>query len=133
MNTARGRLPAPLTWLRIDPESTVPPFDQVRGSIAEAVRTGDVPVGTKLPPVRELAAGLGVAVNTVARAYKELERAGVVETRSRAGTIVADAGDEGRRRLADAAAALADIARDRGFRDDEALDVLRAALAARRG
>ena len=48
-----------------------------------------LPPGTRLPTVRELAGQLGLAVNTVARAYRELESAGVLETRGRFGTFVA--------------------------------------------
>ncbi len=53
------------------------------------MRDGRLPPGTRLPTVRELAGQLGLAVNTVARAYRELETAGVVETRGRFGTFVA--------------------------------------------
>lgn len=53
------------------------------------MRDGRLPPGTRLPTVRELAGQLGLAVNTVARAYRELETAGVVETRGRFGTFIA--------------------------------------------
>ena len=53
-----------------------------------------LPPGTRLPTVRALAETLGVAANTVARAYRELEHAGVVTTRGRSGTVVN--GDGGR-------------------------------------
>lgn len=66
-----------------------PLFEQVRTRMIEAVRQGALPAGTRLPTVRELAAQLGLAVNTVARAYRELEAAGIVETRGRFGTFVA--------------------------------------------
>lgn len=75
-------------WLRIDPDSRTHAFDQVRVQIIEAVRDGRLPPGGRLPTVRELAAALGLAVNTVARAYRELESAGIVETRGRQGTFV---------------------------------------------
>ena len=48
--------------------------------------------GTKLPTVRALAADLGLATNTVARAYRELEALGVIETRGRAGSVVTGGG-----------------------------------------
>lgn len=66
-----------------------PLFDQLRMQVVEGVREGALPPGTRLPTVRELAGQLGVAVNTVARAYRELESAAIIETRSRFGTFVA--------------------------------------------
>jgi len=53
------------------------------------VRTGALPVGTRLPPIRQLAGDLGLAAGTVARVYRELETAGVLSTARRAGTVVA--------------------------------------------
>ncbi len=72
----------------IDVDSAVPPYEQVRLRIAELAARGALAAGTRLPPVRQLAADLGLAANTVARAYRELEQAGLVETRGRAGTLV---------------------------------------------
>jgi GntR family transcriptional regulator len=73
----------------IDLRSATPPYEQIRSQISSLVAIGDLPPGSRLPTVRSLAADLGVAVGTVARAYKELEAAGVVESRRRGGTIVA--------------------------------------------
>ena len=56
--------------------------------VIDGVRAGALPPGTRLPTVRELAGQLGVATNTVARAYRELESAGIVETRGRFGTFI---------------------------------------------
>ena len=70
---------------RDDPE---PPFEQVRSQIAGKVAAGVLAPGTRLPSVRALAEELDLAVNTVARVYKELESDGVVETRGRHGTVV---------------------------------------------
>lgn len=69
--------------------SGIPFFDQLRLGVIEAVRTGRLEPGTRLPTVRDLADELGLAVNTVARAYRELEAAGIVETHRRLGTFVA--------------------------------------------
>ncbi|XJN88991.1 GntR family transcriptional regulator [Micrococcus luteus] len=52
---------------------------------------GACPAGTRLPSVRALAGDLGIAPNTVVRAYRELEAAGVVRTARGRGTVVADA------------------------------------------
>src|SRR4051794_26431993 len=74
--------------LRVDPASTTAPFEQVRTQVAALVAQGDLPPGTRLPTVRQLATDLGLAVNTVARAYRELEADGVVATYGRKGTFV---------------------------------------------
>jgi DNA-binding transcriptional regulator YhcF (GntR family) len=86
--------------LRIDPASGDAPYEQVRQQIAVAAEAGVLAPGHRLPTVRSLASDLGLAVNTVARAYRELEADGVVETHGRGGTLVAtrrigdaDAGD----------------------------------------
>ena len=73
----------------MDGTSGKPLFDQLRTAVLDAVRDGILAPGTRLPTVRDLAGRLGLAVNTVARAYRELETAGIVETRGRQGTFVA--------------------------------------------
>ncbi len=75
--------------LILDPGSTVPPYEQLRSAVAGQVADGALAAGTRLPTVRALAADLGLAVNTVAKAYRALETDGVIETRGRAGTFVA--------------------------------------------
>jgi len=74
--------------LTIDTDSANPPFEQVRTQIAAAVATGQLDAGTRLPTVRQLAADLGLAANTVARAYRELEADAVIATYGRRGTFV---------------------------------------------
>ncbi len=76
-------------WLRVDVNAGRPLFDQLRMQIIDGIRDGALPPGTRLPTVRELAGQIGVAVNTVARAYRELEAATIVETRGRFGTFIA--------------------------------------------
>lgn len=78
-------------WVRIDQRASGALFDQLRTQIIDGVRDGRLPPGTRLPTVRELAGQIGLAVNTVARAYRELEAAGILETRGRFGTFVARA------------------------------------------
>jgi DNA-binding transcriptional regulator YhcF (GntR family) len=75
-------------WLRVDPADPTPPFEQLRRQIATLVATGALAEGERLPPVRQLAADLGLAVGTVARTYRELEAEGLVATRRAAGTRV---------------------------------------------
>jgi DNA-binding transcriptional regulator YhcF (GntR family) len=80
--------------------------------------------------VRRFAADLGLAVNTVARAYRELEDAGLIETHGRAGTFVAAAGERSRERARQAAQAYAAPVVGLGLAVDEALHIVRAALQA---
>ncbi|HEX5144066.1 MAG TPA: GntR family transcriptional regulator [Mycobacterium sp.] len=88
-------------WVQLDGNIEQPLFDQLRVQITAGIRDGRLPAGTRLPTVRDLASRLGLAVNTVARAYRELESAGIVETRGRFGSFVA------RQDPADAAMAVA--------------------------
>ena len=90
--------------LVIDADGALPPYEQVRNQLAERIDTGELAPGERLPTVRGLATELGLAANTVARAYRELEQAGIVATRGRKGTFVVDAADQPWRRDAEAAA-----------------------------
>ncbi|MHA6758249.1 GntR family transcriptional regulator [Streptacidiphilus sp. PAMC 29251] len=74
--------------IRVDTASPVPPFEQIRAQLAWLIETGRLPDAQRLPPVRQLAADLGLAAGTVARAYRELEAAHLVRTRRGAGTRV---------------------------------------------
>jgi DNA-binding transcriptional regulator YhcF (GntR family) len=89
--------------IELDPASPTPPYEQLRAGLAARVDDGSLSPGERLPTVRALAAELEVAVNTVARAYRELENAGVIETRGRAGSFVT--GDQVARRAREAALA----------------------------
>ncbi|HJE59504.1 MAG TPA: GntR family transcriptional regulator [Nocardiopsis listeri] len=115
-------------FIRIDPASKVPPYEQIRALVAIAAANGELPVGYRLPTVRALAGELAVAVNTVARAYRELEQAGVVETRGRSGTFVAAAGDDQRAEALAAARVYAEVITRVGLDHEEAVEILRAAL-----
>ena len=68
--------------ISIDPASATPPYEQVRLRIAALAADGELAAGARLPPVRQLAGDLGLAVNTVARAYRELEQAGLVDVKA---------------------------------------------------
>lgn len=109
------------------------PFEQVRSQISAQARSGELPVGHKLPTVRGLAEQLGLAANTVAKAYRALEADGVIETRGRNGTFVAAAGDAAERHAAAAAQAYAQEAKrlglDRAAADAAVRDALRAAYS----
>ncbi|MGX9900162.1 GntR family transcriptional regulator [Arthrobacter sp. SA17] len=74
--------------ISVNLSSATPPYEQIRAQISSLIVLGALESGTRLPPVRGLAADLGLAAGTVARAYKELEQAGLIETRRRNGTVV---------------------------------------------
>lgn len=76
--------------LRVDPSSTVPPYDQIRGQLATMIATGLLAAGERLPTIRQLSADLRLATGTVARAFRELEQAGLITSRGRHGTFIAD-------------------------------------------
>ncbi|MFE7899823.1 GntR family transcriptional regulator [Streptomyces sp. NPDC057424] len=116
--------------LKIDIDESAPPYEQVRARISEQARSGALPVGYRLPTVRGLAESLGLAANTVAKAYRALEADGVIETRGRNGTFVAAAGSAADRELASAAQAYAERARRLGLGEDAALSAVRDALRA---
>jgi DNA-binding transcriptional regulator YhcF (GntR family) len=114
----------------IDTQSPVPPFEQVRLQLARQIHDGTLVVGTRLPTIRRLAADLGLAVNTVARAYRELEDAGLIETRGRGGTFVAAAGQHYRERAWQAAQQYVSTVSALGLDPREARRIVHAALDA---
>jgi DNA-binding transcriptional regulator YhcF (GntR family) len=78
----------------IDPASSIPASEQVRAAFAEQIGNGQLAGGAKLPTtVRALADELSLAANTVAKAYRELEADGFIETRGRNGSFVSAQGD----------------------------------------
>lgn len=117
----------------IDDDAGIAPYEQVRAQISEQARAGALPVGYRLPTVRGLAEELGLAANTVAKAYRALESDGVIETRGRNGTVVAAAGSAAEREAASAAQAYADRVRRLGLSEAAALDAARDALRAAYG
>ncbi|MGW1074572.1 GntR family transcriptional regulator [Streptomyces sp. NPDC002537] len=114
--------------LTVDPDAAEPPYEQIRAGIAERARSGVLPVGYKLPTVRGFAEELGLAANTVAKAYRALEADGVIETRGRNGTFVAAPGDAAARETAAAAEAFAQRAHRLGLDRDAATAAAVAAL-----
>jgi GntR family transcriptional regulator len=73
----------------LDPRSGVATYLQIVQQVTEALRLGTIDVGDQLPTVREVVAHLAVNPNTVAKAYRELEREGLVVARQGRGTFVA--------------------------------------------
>lgn len=123
---------APPMRLVLDPASATPPYEQIRAQLAEMVAAGALAPWTRLPAIRQLAGDLGLATNTVGRAYRELELAGIVEARGRHGTVVTGATvmDAGARRTAvdRAADGYARSALNHGAGLDDALAAVRAAF-----
>ena len=112
--------------LVIDHTAAEAPFEQVKRQITDQVESGVLRPGDKLPTVRQLATDLGLAPNTVARSYRELEALGVVDTRGRSGTFVS--GDQVARAAREAAAAYVDRVRALGVDPAEAVALVRRGL-----
>jgi len=119
---------------RLDTASGVPFYRQVIDQVLLAVADGRLAPGTQLPTVRQLAVDLSVNLNTVAKAYREMEIRGIVETQQGTGTFVAErpgpAGAAERRkaleRLVDEVLAKGG---SHGFRVDEVADAVAARAA----
>jgi DNA-binding transcriptional regulator YhcF (GntR family) len=77
----------PWRSLQVDPESRIPIWVQLRTQLGYLIATGGVPIGTQLPPVRRLAARLGVAVDTVRQSYEDLIRASLARSLRGRGTF----------------------------------------------
>ena len=120
--------------LRVEPESAVPVYEQLRTQIVNMVTAGTMQPGTQLPTIRQLASDLGLAKGTVSKAYDELLRAGVVVSDGRRGTRVADEPGihrtkaEVTRELVTAAEQYAVAARQLGVDDQTAVDAASRAL-----
>ena len=107
----------------IDAAAGTPPYEQIRSQIAGQVGDGSLQPGDRLPTVRRLAEDLGLATNTVARAYRELEQSGVIETRGRSGSFVT--GDQVTRKAKAAAVAYLAETKALGLTAAEALTLVR--------
>lgn len=119
--------------LHVDPGTAVPPYEQIRSQVATMVTARVLPVGSRLPTIRQLSKDLGLAGGTVARAYRELESEGLIATRGRHGSFVAEVDGKARRgvpveAVADAAQAFAARARQLGADPKHALELARVAF-----
>jgi GntR family transcriptional regulator len=116
--------------IHLSRQDGVPTYLQIVNQIKHLVASGRLRPGEELPPIRVLAQQLVINPNTVARAYRELEIAGVVSKRSTTGTYVSDAGSPLARRerlriLTERIDALLVEARQLNIGTDEILDLLR--------
>jgi DNA-binding transcriptional regulator YhcF (GntR family) len=116
--------------ITIDTHSATPPFEQLRVQLVDQVQSGELAAGTRLPTVRKLAEDLGLAPNTVARAYRELEADHFIETRGRNGSFVSAQGDAAQKQAQEAARAYADRVRKLGIPTSQALAYVKGALDA---
>jgi GntR family transcriptional regulator len=112
--------------LTVNPDDPTPPYEQLRRQLVDLIEAGLLQEGERLPPLRQLAGDLGLAVGTVARTYRELEAAGLVRSRRGGGTRVAVTAArpsvrERQSRLAGLAAAYVLKARSLGASDAEIL------------
>lgn len=118
--------------LSVDTASATPPYEQLRAQLADMVTSGSLPTGARLPPIRQLAGDLGLAANTVARAYRELEADGLVQARGRHGTVVTGtatlAEPQRRQAVEQAAVAFAQAAERNGAGLDDAIAAVRDAF-----
>ena len=116
--------------IHISPGDGVPIYLQIVNQVKYLVASGRLRPGEELPPIRVLAERLLINPNTVARAYRELEVAGVVTKRRTAGTYVSDAGSPLARRerlriLAERADTLLAEARQMNIDLEEVIELLR--------
>jgi len=118
--------------IHLDPSAKTPLSRQLRDGLVTRIERGTLLPGERLPPVRELAEELDLAPNTVAKAYRELEASGHLETRGRHGTFVAERlpakPTDTEASLAEAADRFARRARQLGAGEDEAIRAARRAL-----
>jgi GntR family transcriptional regulator len=75
-------------WLDVNPRSGVPLYVQLIEQVKHALEIGALQPGEQLPTVRQLASELTIAPNTIVKAYDELARLGLIESKPGVGTIV---------------------------------------------
>ena len=75
-------------WLDVNPRSGVPIYIQIIDGVKRALEVGSLQPGDRLPTVRELSSTLTIAPNTIVKAYGELQRLGLIESRAGVGTVV---------------------------------------------
>jgi len=122
-----------LPLLTVVTDDVIPPYEQLRRQLTELIGSGALTPGQRLPPLRQLAADLGLAVGTVARTYRELEADGLVTARRGGGsrvteTLPAMTDSQKQRRLDEYAFDYVIKARLIGARDDSILEAVSQAI-----
>ena len=113
--------------IQVSAHDGTPIYAQIVRQVKYLVAAGRLAEGERLPSVRGLAEQLVVNPNTVARAYRELEALGVIETRGRAGSVVTGGGVD--RAAREAAHAYAERLRALGLDEAEGVRLLRRAFS----
>ncbi|QNI36400.1 GntR family transcriptional regulator [Edaphobacter albus] len=115
---------------RLDSRSGVPVYRQLIDQVQAAIAIGALRIGQQLPTVRRVAVDLAINPNTVARAYREMELLGVLDTQQGTGTFVAErqvqySKDERKRQLTQMVTEFVARAGAAGIKVDELLEALR--------
>jgi GntR family transcriptional regulator len=106
----------------IDPDESVPLFEQVAAEIRRAIADGEAGPGERLPPAKDLAAVLGVNTNTVLRSLRLLRDEGLLEFRRGRGVTVAGTPERGA--VMARVTELVTFARQQGYRPDEVITMI---------
>ena len=122
-----------LPLLTVVTDDVIPPYEQLRRQLTQLIGSGALTPGQRLPPLRQLAADLGLAVGTVARTYRELEADGLVTARRGGGsrvteTLPAITDSQKQRRLDEYAFDYVTKSRLIGAQDDSILDAVSQAI-----
>ena len=115
---------------RLDPKSGIPYYRQMIDQIRYGILSGKLKVGEQLPTVRALAVELKVNLNTVSKAYKELEIQNILETQQGTGTFIGSVTveipeEERRKKLNDICMEFFNIAASYGFSEEDLIEELK--------
>jgi GntR family transcriptional regulator len=115
---------------KLDPKSGIPYYRQVIDQIRYGILSGKLTVGEQLPTVRALAVELKVNLNTVSKAYKELEIQNILETQQGTGTFIGSVPvdipeEERKKKLNDICTEFFNIAASYGFTEDDLIEELK--------
>ena len=115
---------------KLDPKSGIPFYRQIIDQIRYGIVTGKLEVGEQLPTVRALAVELKVNLNTVSKAYRELEIQNILETQQGTGTFIGSVkveipDEERQKKLNDICTEFFNIAASYGFTEEDLVDELK--------
>ncbi len=115
---------------RLDPKNGIPYYLQIIDQIRFGILNGQVKIGEQLPTVRALAVELKVNLNTVSKAYRELETKNILETQQETGTFIGSANidipqSERKKKLHDICMEFFCIASSYGFTENDLIDELK--------